>query len=389
MGELKATDTSAVSPRSLNLAVLSWRDIHHAEAGGSEVYVHEVARRWAAAGHRITIVTARSVGQPAWEIVDGVTHRRRGGRLTVYPHALWWLLREGRCVDAVVDVVNGLPFGSPLVRRHGVVALVHHVHREQWGIIYPDWRGRVGWFIESRLTPRLYRHVQFVTVSSATRADLESIGVPPDHLDVVRNGLSAHPLHDIPRSLTPRVVVLARLVPHKQVEHVLQAAARLRANHPDLAVDVVGDGWWRERLVAESERLGVSDVVTFHGHVDDRTRDRHLARAWVMALMSVKEGWGIAATEAAAQGTPTVGYRSSGGLAESVADGITGWLVDDLDGLVRVLDDILSERVDLAAVSAAARQRASLLDWSTTATELLRLVRTTAEVVTVSGLHRR
>ena len=86
------------------------------------------------------------------------------------------------------------------------------------------------------------------------------------------------------------------------------------------------------------------DVVTFHGHVDDATRDRILARAWVMALPSVKEGWGIAVTEAAAQGTPTIGYRSSGGLEESIVDGVTGWLVDDVDGLVVNLDAVLSGR---------------------------------------------
>ena len=375
--------------RPLRIAVLSWRDLHHPEAGGAEVYVHEVARRWVAAGHEVTVVTARTPGQAAREVVDEVAHRRRGGRLTVYPRALGFLVRSGRRFDVVVDVVNGLPFGSPLVRRHGVVALVHHVHREQWRIIYPDWRGRVGWFVESWVTPRLYRSVPFVAVSAATRADLARIGVRPEHVTVVRNGLSAHPVDDTPLSPTPRIVVLTRLVPHKQVEHVLEAAARLRSAHPDLAVDVVGDGWWRHRLVAEAARLTVTDLVHFHGHVDEATRDRLLARAWVMALPSVKEGWGIAVTEAAAQGTPTVGYRSSGGLEESVVDGVTGWLVDDVDGLVESLDAVLSGRVELAAVSAAARERAAALDWATTTAEFLQVAAGAACGPRVSGHRRR
>ncbi len=63
---------------------------------------------------------------------------RRGGRLTVYPRALAWLAAPPpRTSTSVVDVVNGLPFGAPLVRRRGVVALVHHVHARQWQIIYP------------------------------------------------------------------------------------------------------------------------------------------------------------------------------------------------------------------------------------------------------------
>ena len=36
-----------------------------------------------------------------------------------------------------------------------------------------------------------------------------------------------------------------------------------------------------------------------------------------MLLPSVKEGWGLAVMEAAAQGTPTIAYRSAGGVAES------------------------------------------------------------------------
>jgi len=377
------------SPQPLRIAVLSWRDVHHPEAGGSEVYVHEVARRWVAAGHEVTVVTARAPGQDEREVVDGVVHRRRGGRLTVYPHGLLYLLRAGRALDVVIDVINGLPFGSPLVRRQGVMALVHHVHREQWQIIYPDWRGRIGWFVESWVTPRLYRRVPFVTVSAATRADLAGIGVPPDHVAVVRNGLSAHPVEEVVRSHTPRVIVLTRLVPHKQVEHVLEAAARLRGEHPDLAIDVVGDGWWHDRLIAEAERLGVCDMVTFHGHVDELSRDRLLAQAWVMALPSLKEGWGIAVTEAAAQGTPTIGYVSSGGLQESVVDGVTGWLVDDLDELVERLDSVLSGRVALGPASTAARESAAALDWSRTSTELLHVAAGAARGAAVSGLRRR
>jgi len=363
--------------------------VHHPEAGGSEVYVHEVARRWAANGHAVTIVTARAPGQPAHEVVDGVEHRRSGGRLGVYPRALWWLAREGQRIDVVVDVINGLPFGSPLVRRRGVVALVHHVHCEQWRIIYPGWRGRVGWFVESWLTPRLYQRVPFVTVSESTRTDLLRLRVPATHISVVRNGLTANPVDDTPRSTTPRVVVLTRLVPHKQVEHLLEATARLRGAHPELAVDVIGDGWWRDRLHAEAVRLGVADFITFHGHVDEEQRDRLLARAWVMALPSVKEGWGIAVTEAAAQGTPTVGYSSSGGLRESVIHGVTGWLVADLDDFVCTLDDVLSGRVDLAPVSAAARARALSLDWSTTATEMMQVALAAAERSRISGRRRQ
>ncbi|MGZ6803907.1 MAG: glycosyltransferase family 4 protein, partial [Nocardioidaceae bacterium] len=51
--------------------------------------------------------------------------------------------------------------------------------------------------------------------------------------------------------------------------------------------------------------------------------------AWVLATPSVMEGWGLCVVEAASHGTPSVAYRSAGGLAESVLDGLTGLLADD------------------------------------------------------------
>lgn len=362
---------SADAGRPLRVAVLAWRDVRHPEAGGSEVYVHEVTTRWARDGHDVTVVSALPEGSVREEDVDGVRHVRGGGRLGVYPFGLAWVVRHRRSLDAVVDVVNGIPFATPLARPRVVVALVHHVHRRQWQLIYPDWRGRVGWFVESRLVPALYRRRRFVAVSGATRADLAALGVVAGRVSVVRNGLTPRPPAAVARDEVPRVVVLTRLVPHKQVEHVLEAAARLRAAHPDLRVDVVGDGWWRDRLEARTAELGVGDLVTFHGHVGDAERDALLARAWVMVLPSVTEGWGIAVTEAAVQGTPTIGYRSSGGLTESVLDGRTGWLVDDLDGLVAQVDEVLSARADLAVVSRQARERALTLDWDETARRFL------------------
>ena len=349
----------------MKVTFLTWRDPDHPDGGGSEVYVEQIARRLVARGHEVTVRSASYAGAPSRETVAGVVHRRSGGRLTVYLRGLAHLLtREGRDRDVVVDVINGLPFASPLLRRHGVLALVHHLHREQWSIIYPDWRGRLGWFVESRVTPRLYRSVPVVTVSEHSAADLARIGVESSAVTVVRNGLD-HGARTAPvaRSVTPRIVVLARLVPHKRIEHALWVLSQLRTETAGLRLDVVGDGWWHEQLVAEASRLGVSDLVTFHGHVDDPTRDRLLAAAWVMLLPSVKEGWGIAVTEAAAQGTPTIGYRESGGLCESIDDGVTGFVVADRSELLAATARVLGDADLRTRLSVEGARRARLLDW--------------------------
>ncbi|RYE77739.1 MAG: glycosyltransferase family 1 protein, partial [Myxococcales bacterium] len=181
---------------------LSWRDTSHPDGGGAEVYLEEVASGLAARGHDVTILCARHPGSARSELRDGVRFVRRGGRLTVYLHGLWWVLTRGRRADLVVDIINGLPFAAPLVRRRGLVALVHHVHRDQWHIIYPGWGGKLGWYVESRIVPRWYRRTPFVAVSEATADELADLGIDRDRTTVIRNGTAPMPEPTVPRSAT-------------------------------------------------------------------------------------------------------------------------------------------------------------------------------------------
>lgn len=358
----------------MRIVFLTWRDSTHPDGGGSEVFVEEVARELTRRGHEVTLICARHGDAPLTEDLDGVRLLRRGGRLTVYLHGLFWLATRGRRHDAVVDVINGLPFGSPLVRRRGIVGLVHHVHQRQWRIIYPGVRGRIGWFVEREITPRLYRGFPHLTVSYASLEDLVALGIPRSSLTVVRNGVASTPADEV-ESVTPRLCVLARLVPHKQVEDALLVLARLRDELPGLHLDVVGEGWWHAELVADAARLGVEDSVTFHGHVDAVERDRLLARAWVMLLPSVKEGWGLAVLEAAVQGTPTIAYREAGGVTESVLDGRTGLLASDTEELVSLSRRLLLDPGQRHTLGRQAAERAKEFSWSGTTDVVERVLR--------------
>jgi len=202
---------------------------------------------------------------------------------------------------------------------------------------------------------------QGVTLSLPSARDLTDLGVDPGSIAVVRNGLDEAPAHALTaeRSPTPRVVVLSRLVPHKQIEDALDAVALLRKKLPDLRLDIVGGGWWHDRLVGRAALLGISDAVTFHGHVDDATKHAVVQRSWVHVLPSRKEGWGLAVIEAAQHGVPTIGYRSCGGLTDSVVDGVTGILVEDHDDMVDRLEELLIDRVLRNELGAKARVRSS------------------------------
>jgi glycosyltransferase involved in cell wall biosynthesis len=212
--------------------------------------------------------------------------------------------------------------------------------------------------------------------------------VDPRNIAVVRNGLDAAPPATLtaPRSAVPRVSVLSRLVPHKQIEDALDAVAVLRPRIPGLHLDVVGGGWWQQRLVDHAAALGISDAVTFHGHVDDVTKHHVVQRSWVHVLPSRKEGWGLAVVEAAQHAVPTIGYRSSGGLTDSIVDGVTGILVDDRDELVERLEQLLCDPVLREELGRKAAVRCAEFSWTQSAQSMLHVLEAVQDGRRVSGL---
>lgn len=345
---------------------LNWRDTRHVEGGGSERYVEEVAQGLVAQGDDVEIFCAAHPNAPPDETVDGVRFRRRGNRLTVYLRAMWHVLRRSRRgdVDVVIDTQNGVPYFSVLVARCPVIVLVHHVHREQWPVAVPAPVAKFGWWIESWLAPRLYRRCQYVAVSGITRDELVDLGVDADRIAVVPNGTYPPPKVFGQRSPTPRLIAVGRLVPHKRLEHAIDVVAELRHRWPTLALDIVGQGWWHDKIVEYAAARGVADRVNLHGYVDEQAKHELLARAWLHLVPSLKEGWGIVVMEAAVHGVPTVAYANAGGVAESIVAGTTGELAAHRQHFVDQVARLLADDAARLAQGEAAQERALTFGWA-------------------------
>lgn len=360
---------------AMHILFCNWRDTRNPEGGGSERYVEEMAAGLVARGHQVTIACAKHDRAPNDEVRDGVRFVRRGSKLDIYLITFFRILfrRYGK-VDLVVDVQNGLPFFTRLATRKPVVVLVHHVHREQWPVVYPGLIGRVGWWIESQFAPRLYRKSQYVCVSEATRLELIDLGVDRDRLSIVHNGTDPAPFVDVERSLEPRLCVLGRLVPHKQVEHAIDALAAVRTGQPGATLDIVGDGWWDAELRAHAEKQGVADAVTFHGFVDEATKHQILASSWLMLLPSLKEGWGIVVGEAGSHGTPTIAYSTAGGTTESIDHKDSGLLVDTQEELTAEVVHLVLDDEFRQFLGEGAQRKAQSYSWATSQARFAELI---------------
>lgn len=364
--------------RPLRVLYLSWRDRENPEAGGAETFTERTSEVLTSLGHEVTLFTSRFPGSAARARHGSVDVVRRGSKFSVYLHGMWHLLRHSRDYDVVLDVQNGVPFWSPLVTRLPVINIVHHVHRDQWAAVFGERVARLGWFLESRLAPRVYRRSRYVTVSRSTRAELEELGVDPARVDLVYSGndrpVDLDTYAHLPRTTAPTILFLGRLVPHKHVEQAVDILADRADTHPDLELHVVGGGYWESTIAQHARDRGVLDRVHLHGFVDEPVKHELLARAWVVVMPSHKEGWGLTIVEAGLHGTPAVAYSFAGGPSESIVHGRTGLLADSRtefeEHVVRLLDDA-GYRRDLGRT---ARIYATSFDWVRAGHRLERVV---------------
>ncbi len=135
-----------------------------------------------------------------------------------------------------------------------------------------------------------------------------------------------------------RLLFVGRVIRTKGARDAIRAIARLK-DVEGLSFDVIGDGYDLPACKEEAQRLGVADIVTFHGRLPRKDIDAFYQRADVFLFPSFREPGGIAVIEA-----------MSHGLAVIVADrGGPGYVVDDACGLRVPVTDPAQFACDLAS----------------------------------------
>ena len=145
--------------------------------------------------------------------------------------------------------------------------------------------------------------VEYEAFASATPADLTQFGVPKD---------------------SPVCITVGRLEQQKGIDVLLDAAARVKVDHPDCHFLIVGDGRDRAALQARAVELGLAATTHFTGLRADVPN--LLAAATLFVLPSRWEGMANALLEAMASGLPVVATAVEGS-SELVRSGKTGLLV--------------------------------------------------------------
>jgi glycosyltransferase involved in cell wall biosynthesis len=301
--------------------------------------------------------------------------------LSVYVHTALRLLRGGRAYDVIVDCQNGIPFFAPLFTRGTVpvVQVVHHVHQDQFATRFSPTGALIGRVLEGPVARRVYAGRRTVAVSASTRQELRRRLAVGGVIEVVPNGCSGSPA--VPpleraRAAAPTVVVTSRLVPHKRLDLLLHAVSAALPEVPQLRLEIIGDGPELTTLRRTSVELGLGHVVRFHGRLPDAQRDALMSTAWLTTSTSEGEGWGCVVMEAAAAGVPCLALYAAG-IRDSVVDGMTGWLVDDVADFAAALPRCLNELAHptrATEMAEACRRWATCFTWDRSAEMLASVI---------------
>jgi glycosyltransferase involved in cell wall biosynthesis len=348
----------------LRVLILNWRDPWHPRAGGAELVTLRVAERLARSGWDVEWFSAAYPGCSTGEIRHGIRFVRAGSQLTVHLRAAA-RYRGTRRFDIVVDEINTIPFYAHRYVAVPTVAYVNQLAGDVWRYEAPALLGSLGMLAEP-LYLRPYRDVPVISISKSSVETMRAIGLcGPMH--VVAMSVDEEADDAVPEKSLPRdIVVLGRVTPSKRIEHAIDAAQALRAGGWAGNLLIVGSGDARYTAKLERyarERLG--ERVQFMGRVTNEARTRVLRTASCLWMTSVREGWGLAVTEAARHGTPAVVYAVPG-LVDSVSDGKTGYVVEQRPAALAAATAKLFAD-SFAAFSAAALEGSRNLDWDGTA----------------------
>lgn len=371
-----------------------------ADAGGMNVVELNSALALAARGHRVDLLTRRD--DPAAPAVVQLAEGVRLFNLTAGPAvsvpkseqealiepfreamANWWA-DEG----ASVDVVHSHHWFSgvaalPVARAAGVPHLqsFHSVAAPVGSSLDagepPESPGRLAGeqlvAIESDLV---------IAVSEAEKATIvERLGAPADQVRVVCPGVNIEqfrPLQPHERHWAWQGCYLffaARLQPLKAPDLALRTLAALPKGHrPRLVIagETSADfSWYASELRALVDELGIKEEVLYLGSQDRDQLATMMRGACVLLNPSRSETYGLINLEAAASGVPVVATRT-GGMSESVLDGVTGVLVDSRDPQVwaEVVREFTSSAKKRAVFGRAGREFAAARSWAVVGAKL-------------------
>ncbi|MEA2515117.1 MAG: hypothetical protein QOJ59_4606 [Thermomicrobiales bacterium] len=295
--------------------------------GGAQSYLRDLARRFAADGDEVIVVTGAMGAMTDALASAGISVVSAPGLLRqIHP------LHDPRSVASLVRLIRS--FGPDLVSTHsskaGIVGrlaarltstpCLFTVHGWAFNQSEPEPKRTIYRWLERAMAPLA---TEVICVSDHSRSLGVASGIGAGRLVTIHNGIPdlASAVRAAPGGDGPlRVVCVARFAPPKDHRTLILAVNE----RPEVRLDLIGDGPAEDEARTLVRELRIADRVRFLGRRTDAAE--LLAQAHVFALCSRSEGFPLSTLEAMRAGLPVV-VSNVGGAPEAVLDGQTGYVV--------------------------------------------------------------
>lgn len=337
-----------------------FKDFYPPLAAGITRYIADVSDGMADRGHQVQVHVAGVRQSRMDRLPSGVeVHRHREWFRALSMPLAPGLVRQIRTLEA--DIFH-LHFPNPigelgvaLNARAQMVCSFHAQLGRQRGLepLYAPLRNK------------LFDRAHSILVSGTAMASSSELRGHRAKVKVLPYGVSPRLAATVTTAPKPvggplDLLFVGRLVYYKGVDILLRAIATV----PDVRLRIVGEGSDREMLEALAIQLGVADRAEFPGFLSDEELLNEFAAADVFVLPSVSraEAFGMAMTEAMANGLPLISTSLGTGTDWVNVDGVTGVVVSpgDVSALASAIERMRDARLR-SAFSREARQRASSL----------------------------
>jgi phosphatidyl-myo-inositol dimannoside synthase len=373
------TEKNSIADERTRVLLLTDSFLPH--AGGSREYYNNIYRKLVDLGDsEVTILTKKI---PGWEEFDRVASTEFFQIKRRYRPLGSWKYKElpkglGPFVDAAWHAVRYSPaiIHAGDLYPPGVTAMIL---KKLFGLPYVVYchGEEIPQLDRFKYQPlirnRIYLNADTVIAASEfTRNNLMKLGVPEGRICKIVPGVNSTRFRPMARradlieryGLQGKTIILtvARLVPRKGHQAAIEAFAKVCNEFPEAHYLIVGRGQEEPRLRQMVLDAGLNERVTFAGYVaaEQLPDIYNLCDIMLMANRQEEdgdvEGFGIVFLEANAVGKPVIGGRT-GGAAEAIADGATGFLVNpddpqEIAGIMRRLlgDPGLREKLGTAGV---------------------------------------
>ncbi|NPV00804.1 MAG: glycosyltransferase family 4 protein [Brevinematales bacterium] len=357
----------------MKVLVINWRDIKNPEAGGAEIHIDEILKR-KPADWQVDFVAAEYPGCIPEEDINGYHVIRIPDNFRFnFTFKKHWLKRFAHNgYDFVIDDISKIPHAAHrYIGDIPYLAIHHHVHGKSMfnELFFPM---ALYVYLLERHFLKMYRNIPTLCVSQSNfdalkqnfRFENTILSFTGLTFDEIRGNM------DFPKEAAPTLFYFGRLKKYKRVDHIIRAFRETLSKYPDAKLWIAGKGDREDNLKQLCVSLGIADKVTFFGFVDENKKFELMARSWVYAIASEKEGWGLTVMESSAAGLPVVGYRVEG-LVDSISDGYSGYLIDNgrIDLMAEKIMELFADPSLRDKMSKNAVIWASRFSWENTAME--------------------